>query len=227
MKYNIIATGSTGNATIINDHVLIDCGVSYKKLKPYMKDLDLVLLTHQHSDHFKPSTVQELHRQRPTLRFGCCRWMVELLITSGIPARNIDVLEPGWEYVYGDRAFVVQPFPLVHNVPNCGYLITENEETLFYATDTGSLSGVSAQNCDIYLIEANHGEAEIQERIREKLAAGEYSYEAAAAMNHLSREKALEWLSMNMGPNSRYVFMHQHVDREETNNGSEYGATGT
>lgn len=226
MKYDIIATGSTGNATIINDHILIDCGVSYRKLNPHVKDLDLVLLTHQHSDHFRPSTVEELHRRRPTLRFGCGRWMVELLITSGIPARNIDVLEPGWDYVYGNQSFVVQPFPLVHNVPNCGYLITEKEETLFYATDTGTLSGVTAQNCDIYLIEANHGEAEIQERIKEKLAAGEYSYEAAAALNHLSREKALEWLSMNMGPNSRYVFMHQHVEREGGQNGSGKNAQG-
>lgn len=214
MKYNIIASGSTGNGTIINDHILIDCGVSFKALKPFVKDLDLVLLTHIHSDHFKPSTLQELHRRRPTLRFGCGRWLVEQLIYIGIPARNIDVMEPGYDYIYADGAYIVQQFKLVHNVPNCGYLITEGTERVFYATDTGSLDGVEAPGCDLYLIEANHSEAEIQERIREKLAAGEYSYEAAAAVNHLSREKAYEWLSRNMWPNSKYLFMHQHIDRE-------------
>lgn len=220
MKYNILASGSSGNGTVINDHILIDCGLSFKALKPFVKGLDLVLLTHIHSDHFKPSTIQELHRRRPGLRFGCCRWMVEPLLYIGISNRIIDVMEPGWDYVYGDGAYTIRTFSLVHNVPNCGYLITENEETLFYATDTGSLANVQAPNCDIYLIEANHSEKEIQQRIREKIAAGEYSYEAAAATNHLSREKAFEWLSHNMGPSSRYVFMHQHVNREVVHDGS-------
>lgn len=31
VKYNIISTGSDGNATILEDFVLIDCGVPYRK----------------------------------------------------------------------------------------------------------------------------------------------------------------------------------------------------
>lgn len=216
MDYEIIATGSTGNATVINRHILIDCGISFKKLKPYMRELNLVLLTHIHGDHFKPSTVRELHRQRPSLRFGCCSWMVEPLIDAGVDQRRIDVFEPGQStYIYGeyDHRFGVRPFPLVHNVPNCGYVITEANESVFYATDTGNLDGIKAENLDLYLIEANHGEAEIQARIEAKLEAGEMAYETAALENHLSREQALAWLSENMGESSRYVFMHQHVDR--------------
>ena len=34
VKYNIISTGSDGNATILEDFVLIDCGVPYKALEP-------------------------------------------------------------------------------------------------------------------------------------------------------------------------------------------------
>ena len=30
VRYNIIASGSQGNAVILNDAVLIDCGVPYK-----------------------------------------------------------------------------------------------------------------------------------------------------------------------------------------------------
>ena len=76
MTYNIIATGSTGNAVLINDKILIDCGVPYKRLEPFVKGLKLVLLTHVHSDHFKPRTAAALHSERPALRFGCCPWMV-------------------------------------------------------------------------------------------------------------------------------------------------------
>ena len=56
IRYNIIATGSKGNAVKIDD-ILIDCGVSFKKLKDVYKHIRLVLLTHEHSDLFRPSTI--------------------------------------------------------------------------------------------------------------------------------------------------------------------------
>ena len=43
-----------------------------------------------------------------------------------------------------------------------------------------------------------------------KRAAGEFSYEWAAAQNHLSKEQAEKWLYQQMGPNSQYIFLHQH-----------------
>lgn len=48
MTYEIIGTGSTGNAVVIGKHILIDCGLPWKKIQPYAKDLKLVLLTHEH-----------------------------------------------------------------------------------------------------------------------------------------------------------------------------------
>ena len=50
MNYKIISSCSTGNATIIKDIILIDCGVTFKKLEKYYKKLKIVLLTHIHSD---------------------------------------------------------------------------------------------------------------------------------------------------------------------------------
>lgn len=49
MEYEIISTGSKGNATVLNKSILIDCGVSFKKIEPYLYDLKAVLLTHIHS----------------------------------------------------------------------------------------------------------------------------------------------------------------------------------
>ena len=49
MKYEVLATGSKGNACVLNEHVLIDAGVTFKTLKNVYKDLKLVLLTHIHS----------------------------------------------------------------------------------------------------------------------------------------------------------------------------------
>ena len=41
MNYNVLETGSKGNATIIEDIILIDCGIPFKKLEPYYKNLKL------------------------------------------------------------------------------------------------------------------------------------------------------------------------------------------
>lgn len=166
-------------------------------------------------DHFKPKTAAALHRERPTLRFGCCEWMVKPLLDAGVDRRVIDVLEPHHTYAYGGIGDI-RPEPLTHNVPNCGYhIFTFSWERLFYATDTGTMDGIEAKGYDLYLIEANHTREDIEARIAEKTAAGEFAYEVSAARNHLSREQAEDWLYQNIGPNSQYVFLHQHAERRK------------
>lgn len=220
MTYNIISTGSQGNAVIINDSILIDCGVPWKMLKPYAKQLKLVLLTHQHGDHFRPGTVRALHQERPTLRWCCCEWMVGPLLESGVDKRVIDVVETNdpertsRALIYSNLT-IVSPEPIPHNVLNCGWHIRTGGEWLFYATDTSTLDGVEAKNYALYMVEANHEKAEIEARIAEKQATGEFSYEIAAAKNHLSREQAEDWLYKNMGPSSQYIFLHQHGGKDE------------
>ena len=211
MTCNIISTGSKGNAVVINDHILIDCGVPFKALEPVKKDLRLVLLTHIHGDHFNPRTVRALSKERPALRWGCCEWMVKPLLDAGVDKRQIDVLDPAIPAfeMYGNLCSI-RPVMLTHNVPNCGYHILSNGERLFYATDTGTLDGIEARCYDLYMVEANHTRADLEARMEAKRAAGEFSYEWAAAQNHLSKEQAEDWLYQQMGPNSRYVFLHQH-----------------
>lgn len=217
MTYEIIATGSSGNAVVINDLIMIDCGVPFKELEHVRKKLKLVLLTHAHSDHFNRSTVKELARLRPTLHWGCCEWMARPLIQAGVDPRKIDVYTPGVICAYGYLSCFIEAETLTHNVPNCGYHIRMGGEKLFYATDTGTLDGISAPDYDLYLIEANHTRADIEQRISEKRAAGQFSYEYVAARNHLSKEQAEAWLYSQCGPNSKYQFLHQHKEKEEQN----------
>ena len=46
---NVIQTGSHGNCVILNRKIAIDMGVTFKMIEPYVKDIQLVLLTHVHS----------------------------------------------------------------------------------------------------------------------------------------------------------------------------------
>ena len=60
MNYKILASGSKGNCTIINDFIAVDMGIPFSQLKPYYKKLKAVFITHQHSDHINKSTVKQL-----------------------------------------------------------------------------------------------------------------------------------------------------------------------
>ena len=210
MDYNIISTGSQGNAVAINSAILIDCGVPFKALQGIHKDIKLVLLTHTHADHFNKITIRRLARERPTLRFGGCVWIAGYLVDLGVNTRNIDIFET--EKMYKYTFAEVEAIPLVHNVPNCGYKIFMGGEKLIYATDTNSISHVQARNFDLYMLEANYSEATIVERIRDKQAQGLHCYEYDVLNNHLSKEKADNWLYENMGSNSSYIYMHQHKE---------------
>lgn len=142
------------------------------------------------------------------------------MLDAGVDKRVIDIAcftDPGQTsqaLIYNDLA-IVTPEPLVHDAKNCGWRIGAKNEWLFYATDTSTLDHIEAKYYDWYLIEANHGEAEIEARIAEKQALGEFAYETRAAQNHLSREQAMEWLARNAGPNSRYQLLHEHKEKKQ------------
>lgn len=212
IPYRILSTGSQGNAVVLNTTVLVDCGVPYKTVAPYVQALKLILLTHIHNDHFRPSTLRRMVNERPLLRFACCRWLAADLAAAGVPVRNIDILETGTMYGYGICNVI--PVLLVHNVPNCGYKIHFPQGKVFYATDTNSLNGISAHRYDLYMVEANYEDEIIKAKIAEKKAAGEYAYEVHAMRNHLSRAKCDDFIYRNIGPGGAYVYLHRHVDEE-------------
>lgn len=214
MICDVISTGSHGNAVLLNNEILIDCGVPYKLIKPYVQDLNLVLLTHAHGDHFNPTTIRRLHQERPMLRFGCCEWMLRHLLDAGVAPRMIDIYAPlfGCVYAYDRSRILVSPFTLYHDVLNCGYKITIGKKTALYATDTSTMGEVSAPGLDLYLIEANHTEEELADRIRRKMESGQYVYEHRVEVTHLSRESADAWLAMNAGRDSKVIYLHQHKE---------------
>ena len=143
MNYKIISSCSTGNATIIKDIILIDCGVTFKRLEKYYKQLKIVLLTHVHSDHFKKETIKKLAQERPTLRFACCEWLLKPLLECGVERKNIDVLQIGTKYDY--KLFKIVPIKLYHDVPQCGYRALFDDYKVIYMTDTKTVEGISTK----------------------------------------------------------------------------------
>ena len=209
VSYDIIATGSSGNAVIVGKSVLIDCGVAYKRIEPHKNEVKLVLLTHIHGDHFNPSTIGRLANEKPLIRFGACRWLVKPLVEAGVKPEKIDVFDIGNVYDYGICKVI--PFSLLHDVPNCGYKVHFPGGKVIYATDTENLNGIEAKDYDLYLIEGNYDEEEINERIKEKVLLGQYAYEMRVKKTHLSHRQCDEFVAKNIGSTGRYVYLHEHM----------------
>lgn len=201
--YQVISSGSKGNAVIYHGSIMVDCGVPYSALKPYVKGLKVVLLTHRHLDHFNIATIRRLSFERPSLRFGAGEWMLPLL--DGI--RNVDILTIGQLYDYGQLK--LQPVKLYHDVPNCGYRIFANNTKIFHATDTAHLKGITATNYDLYAIEYNYDEDTIYDIIEQQIQRGQYAYQKGSINSHLSEQQAKEFIFKNRGEHSQILRLHE------------------
>ena len=125
MEYKIISTGSKGNAVVVDGRILIDCGVPFRRLESVYRDLDAVLLTHIHSDHFQPKTLARLAAERPSLRFFACPWLGPNLLEAGVPLRQITITTPDRWYDTG--YCFVKACETKHNVQNCCWHIWFND----------------------------------------------------------------------------------------------------
>ena len=217
MTYEVIATGSKGNAVLLDGAYLIDCGVPMSKLTKYIKKLRIVFLTHIHMDHFNASTIRKLHERRPGLRFVCCRnLLVPLCADAKVNPDNVTVLEPGQTAVFPHEPggeLRVSPFELIHNVPNVGGIFRNPGGSALYATDTQYIP-TEAPGLDLYMVECNYKGDDLERRIERKQATGGFIYEDKVAVSHMSFETVMAWLSANATPHSKVVFLHQHVERD-------------
>lgn len=201
--YKVIASGSDGNAVIYHNTIMVDCGVPHSAVKPFIGNLRLILLTHQHLDHFNIKTIRRIAKERPTLRFGACEWMRALL--TGI--NNVDFYQIGKVYDY--RTFKISPVKLYHDVPNCGYRIFKDDIKIFHATDTEHLEGITAKGYDLYAIEHNYNEEVIYYKIREDRAEGRYSYREGVINSHLSEQQASDFIFKNKGLACEILRLHE------------------
>ena len=132
MFYHIIASGSKGNATIIVSNktvLLIDMGLTLKRLEEGLDEIDLkvsdvtaALFTHDHTDH-----IAGLKYISPKIMYA---------LEGTLPSYSSHIINPDEPFQIGD--FSVTAVRTSHDATNpCAYFIKDQEESLFYMTDTG------------------------------------------------------------------------------------------
>lgn len=198
MYYEIISTGSKGNCVIIND-VMIDCGVPFNKIKEYLYDIKYLLLTHIHTDHIRPATLQNIKKLFPKIQiignhevhqmFG-----VHIIVNASFPIETDD--------------YTFTPFECEHDVLTYGYVWEYEGLSIIYATDTSHLDNAPKIKYDYLFIESNHCEKKIEMiRFNQK----KFGYNAyAGAKRHLSTQKAKAfYYGHRRSTESQFIELHQ------------------
>lgn len=177
------------------------------------------------ADHFKIHTLYKLCRNRPLVRFVCSvNLLLDLVTRAHVPLDRIILVRPEdtprkiRDWIYG-QDLEISSFHLLHDVPNVGWIVKvsggENDGTAMYATDTHHIP-IAAPDLDLYMIEGNYTQEDMDRRINEKTESGVFMYEGRVVQAHMSRETAVEWLRENADPyKSRIVFLHGHSEEKE------------
>ncbi len=160
---------------------MIDCGVAYKRVEPYLSCVKTLLITHNHSDHVKPSTLSRIKKEWPGITtFG--NWEVAQSFN------NVDYICNAGFPVFTQDNICIEPFECKHNTTCTGYTWEDPElGRTIYATDTQTFDNAPDGLYDTFLIESNHDET----KLRLAKHSGKYGYNAyAGGMRHASTQQA-------------------------------------
>lgn len=169
MRMMTIASGSSGNCVYIgsdNTHVLIDTGVSRKRIQEGLnkadldiKDISAVLVTHEHIDHIKSLGVLSRKDGIPVYTTeGTWDGILNSLSTGNIDHCLFNQVKPDQKIMIND--LVIRPFSVSHDANDpVAYRIECGNKSMAVATDLGFYNDYIINNlkdCNSLIIEANH-----------------------------------------------------------------------
>lgn len=166
MKVIPLASSSKGNALLVafdTDVILIDCGLTCKRLKEAceahgvsLDSVGAVLITHEHSDHVRGLAVLLNKYDIPV--YANAMTAEKIVRDCGVDEGAFVCFENGCDFSIGGMK--VTPFSLPHDaVDPVGYFIETQRANYFHATDLGvpvDSAGVFLSLADIATLESNH-----------------------------------------------------------------------
>lgn len=199
LDYKVIATGSRGNAVRI-ENIMIDCGVPFKKMKEELYKCDLLLITHAHSDHVKPQTLQSIREFFPRITVVANYDVAQRFAIDKVVAQK--------EFTLKRKNITIVPTYGTHDVPVTMYAIDFDGIKVFYATDTNEVHNPTSWKFDYVFLEANYDPKKLQE-IGSHYKAGGYD-PTLSALRHLSYlDSRAFYYGNRKDKDSVYVELHQ------------------
>ncbi|MFA5481364.1 MAG: MBL fold metallo-hydrolase [Bacilli bacterium] len=207
MKFYIIASGSKGNATLLehdNRVLLIDMGITLSRLKDEldnigrkMDNIEAVLFTHEHSDHASGARFfddKKIYASEGTLYMRSVNFIT--------PYEKINLI-----------GLDITPLATSHDAFSpLGFIFEHKDEKLVYMTDTGFISEKNIEvmkNADYYIIEANHNIKMLLKTNRPI----ELKQRILSDVGHLSNEDSAMYMSELIGAKTKEIVL-AHLSEE-------------
>ncbi len=222
MQLTSIASGSSGNCIYIGTertHVLIDAGISGKRIENGLQALDLtaqdiegILITHEHCDHIAGLGVMARRHGLPI--YATHKTIDAILGISSLgridPALFCPI-EPEVDFAIGDMQ--IHPVRVSHDAADpVAYLVRQGEKTAGVITDLGVYDDSLVEklrDADVLLLEANHD--------IKMLEVGPYPYPLKQRIlgekGHLSNSACGQLLSQILHDSFRTVMLG-HLSKE-------------
>lgn len=169
MQLCSIASGSSGNciyAGTDNSHILVDAGISGKRIEAGLNEIGLktdeiqgILVTHEHVDHIKSLGVLARKYGIPMYATeGTWDWIRDRQAIGKVDETLFHVVKPEEEFLIGDMA--ITPLHTSHDAADpVAYMMKYKDKTMAVLTDLGKYDDYlvdKLQGLDVLLLEANH-----------------------------------------------------------------------
>ena len=191
MVLKVLSSGSKGNCYVLTDNngrrLLLDVGIQYKKILDgigyELLSVDGICVTHEHKDH--SLSVNEFR-------------------IRGIPIYRPYAYEPNARPIVDFGKFHIQWFPLEHDVPCYGFLVTHPEMgKLVYITDTAYCK-YRFKDVNHILVECNYDERMLSE---------DYAAHGHVLHDHMELQTTKRFLQANSSDALKNVILC-HLSRE-------------
>lgn len=164
-----IASGSSGNCICVGSdecHILIDAGISGKRIEQGLNAIDLnsrelqgIFITHEHIDHIAGLGVMARRYALPMYATaGTIEAIKQTSSVGKIDPELFHVIVPRKDFAVGD--LTVTPLPISHDAAEpVAYRIKNKNHSCAVVTDLGTYNEEiveQLQGLDMLLLEANH-----------------------------------------------------------------------
>ena len=221
LKFCSLYSGSTGNSLLVqteNTNILIDAGVSTRKIEVALRELSIspdnisaILITHEHSDHVQ--SVGNLSKKYNIPVFSNEETWIALSDEhkSKIAESNVNFYVANEKFEIDDLE--IYPFSIPHDaVDPCGFSVFADNKKVSVATDIGHVEEsliTTLIGSDILLIESNYD--------NDTLLCGSYPYflkrRILGDLGHLSND-ATSKLVRRLYENGVNKFILGHLSKE-------------
>lgn len=196
IDYIVLGSGSKGNAVRI-ENIMIDCGISYQKMKDELYKCKVLFITHIHSDHLKMRTFNQIKKHHKHLKVIANYQVAELVDVDKIS--NIKPIQTkDWKLI---------PFIVPHDAI-CQGLVVEfkNGTKIIYVTDSAGNKDWLQGKYDYLFIESNHDET-----LLSQIDVKKYGYDVINnSKRHTSKQESKAFYYLNRkDKNSKWIELHK------------------